>query len=424
MDIPPDDASPFERVSYFFHWASRHLNLSEDTCEFLGTPWREVQVSVLIRLDTGRISTFPGFRVQYNGARGPYKGGIRFNEHVTLDEVRALAALMTWKTALVDIPYGGAKGGVRCCPRDMSDGELNRLTRRFTHNIQDILGPTRDIAAPDMGTDARAMAWMMDAYSQIKGYTPAIVTGKPVELGGSYGRDSATGRGAMYVMNEAIKHYHLPVSKVRLVIQGFGNVGSWLARLAVEEGHSVIAVSGSAGGIYNPQGLDIEAVLAHREEAGTVQGFPGAEPVTNEELLELPCDVLAPCAVEKVIHEGNASRIQAKMVLEAANNPVTPRGSHVLGERGIVAIPDVLANAGGVIVSYFEWAQNIQQFRWDEERINRELRRIITGAFREMCQRAEVESLTPRQSSFAIGVARVARAAELRGLHLGDVAQA
>ena len=423
MDVPADDASAFERVSYFFRWASRHVGLREDVCEFLSLPWREVQVSLPIRMDSGRLRTFMGYRVQYNGARGPYKGGIRFNENADVDEVRALAALMTWKTALVDVPYGGAKGGVQCTPRELSDGELNRLIRRYAQNIHDVLGPTRDIPAPDLGTDSRAMAWFMDAYSQLHGYTPAIVTGKPVELGGSYGRDAATGRGALFVMEEALGRHGLVDGGARVVVQGCGQVGSWFARLAHQAGHRVIAISDYKGGIHDGNGIDIDALLRYGGPSRNIHGFPGAEPITNADLLELHCDVLAPAAVENVIHEGNADRVQAKMVLEAANAPVTPRAAEILRDRGVIAMPDVLTNAGGVIVSYFEWAQNIQQFRWDEERVNSELRRLIVNAFREVSERADAEGLTPRQASFAIGVERVARAAELRGLDQGDLAQ-
>ena len=414
MYLPPDDAGAFAQVSCYFDWASDHLGLSDDVHDLLGTPWREIRVSVPVRLDNGRVRTYTGYRVQYNGARGPYKGGIRYHQAADLDEIRALAALMTWKTALVDIPFGGAKGGVQCSPKDLSERELNRLTRRFTQNIEHLLGPTRDIPAPDMGTNAQTMAWIMDSYGQIHGHTPAIVTGKPIELGGSLGRDAATGRGTVFVLDEVISRYEMKAGAT-LAIQGFGNVGSWVARLAPLAGHTVIAVSDVSGGIYNPGGLDIRRLMGHVKETGSVHGFSGTDEVTNEELLELPCDVLIPAAIEKVIHERNADKIQARIVLEAANHPVTPIAGHILTERGIVGVPDLLTNSGGVIVSYFEWAQNIQQFRWEEDRVNAELKRIITDGFRAVCERAEADNITLRQAASAIGVARVARAADLRG---------
>jgi len=414
MEIPADDATGFDQVSFYFNWAASHLDLSDDLRSLLGTPWRELRVSVPVRLDNGHVQTYSGYRIQYNAARGPYKGGIRYHEYADIDEVRALAALMTWKTALVDVPFGGAKGGVQCSPRQMSEDELNRLTRRYTQSIEHLLGPSRDIPAPDMGTDSKTMAWMMDAYGQIHGHTPAIVTGKPVELGGSYGRESATGRGVVYVLGEAVRHYEL-TDRTKVVIQGFGNVGSWTARFADLEGYCICGVSDVDGGTYNPHGLDLPALVEHVQENATVRGFPQGDDVPNDEMIELPCDVLIPAAIEKVIHSRNAPKLQARLIIEAANNPVTPRADEILTDRGIITVPDVLSNAGGVIVSYFEWAQNIQQFRWNESRVNSELQRMITAGFETIKRRSSEHSLTLRQSAYATGVERVARAVELRG---------
>ncbi|MCH8283549.1 MAG: Glu/Leu/Phe/Val dehydrogenase [Chloroflexi bacterium] len=415
MSNMAEKVSAFEEVCSVFDWAADHLELDDGLREILRRPWRELTVSVPVRLDNGKVQNFTGYRVQYNAARGPYKGGIRYHLNADIDEIRALASLMTWKTALVDIPFGGAKGGVQCNPRELTSNELNRLTRRYTANIHHILGVNRDIPAPDMGTDSQTMAWMMDAFGQIEGHSPAIVTGKPIELGGSYGRTAAPGRGAVYVLEEAMKHREMAVQGAQVVVQGFGQVGSWIARLLPPLGFKVVAVSDIRGGVYNPKGLDVEQLLAHQKEAGSVVRFPGAEPVTNQELLELPCDVLVPAAVERVITQENAPRIKARVVLEAANHPSTPAADDVFNDRGILVIPDVLANAGGVIVSYFEWVQNIQQYRWDEERVNAELKRIIIVALDTVQARVDGQSITMRQASMAVGVQRVARAAEIRG---------
>ena len=415
MSNMAEKVSAFEEVCSVFDWAADHLELDDGLREILRRPWRELTVSVPVRLDNGKVQNFTGYRVQYNAARGPYKGGIRYHLNADIDEIRALASLMTWKTALVDIPFGGAKGGVQCNPRELTSNELNRLTRRYTANIHHILGVNRDIPAPDMGTDSQTMAWMMDAFGQIEGHSPAIVTGKPIELGGSYGRTAAPGRGAVYVLEEAMKHREMAVQGAQVVVQGFGQVGSWIARLLPLLGLKVVAVSDVRGGVYNPKGLDVQQLLAHQKEAGSVVRFPGAEPVTNQELLELPCDVLVPAAVERVITQENAPRIKARVVLEAANHPSTPAADDVFNDRGILVIPDVLANAGGVIVSYFEWVQNIQQYRWDEERVNAELKRIITVALDTVQARVDGQSITMRQASMAVGVQRVARAAEIRG---------
>jgi glutamate dehydrogenase (NAD(P)+) len=407
--------STFDEVNVFFDRAADRLGLADGVREMLRNPWRELQVSVPIRMDDGEIKVFTGYRIQHNGARGPYKGGIRFHPDADREEVRALGSLMTWKTALVDVPFGGAKGGIQCDPRTLSEGELNRLTRRYTQNIEHLLGVNRDIPAPDLGTNSQTMAWMMDAYSQIHGYTPGIVTGKPVELGGSVGRDSATGRGAIYVTTEIAKDLSLDPAGAKIVVQGFGQVGSWAARIAGEMGCTVIAVSDVDGGTYNPQGLDVEALVDIKDEGGMVGDFKGGEPITNEELLELDCDILIPAAIDRVIDAENAPRIKASVIIEAANHPLTPEADDILNDRGVKIVPDILVNAGGVVVSYFEWTQNLYQHSWDMERVNDELSKIMTRAYKSVRSRVEKENITYREAAFLIGLERVAHISRLRG---------
>lgn len=405
----------FDEVNLFFDRAADRLRLDDGMRDLLRKPWRELTVSVPVRMDDGTLRVLDGYRIQHNAARGPYKGGTRFHPQADINEVRALASLMTWKTAVVDIPFGGAKGGVQCDPGAMSESELNRLTRRYTANIAHLLGVNRDIPAPDMGTNSQTMAWMMDAYGAIEGYTPGIVTGKPIELGGSVGRDAAPGRGAMYVMDEAAKDVGLAVDGARIVVQGFGQVGSWAARAAHEMGCKVIAVSGIEGGIYDPGGLDIPRVEEYYREGSRLTDFPGADAVSNAELLEIDCDALVPAAVEGVIHDGNADRIKATVVVEAANHPVTPEGDAVLNERGVYVLPDILVNAGGVVGSYFEWTQNLYQHKWDEDEVNAELHKIMTSAYRAVWGVVQREGVTFREAAFLLGVGRVRHAAELRG---------
>ena len=405
----------FEEVNVFFDQAADRLELDDGIREMLRMPWRELQVSVPVRMDNGRIEVFAGYRIQHNGARGPYKGGVRFHPDADVEEVRALASLMTWKTALVEIPFGGAKGGVQCDPLTMSNGELNRLTRRYTQNIEHLLGVNRDIPAPDLGTNAQTMAWMMDAYGQIHGHTPGIVTGKPVELGGSVGRDSATGRGAIYVTTEMAKDMNMDPAGARIVVQGFGQVGSWAARIAAEQGCTVIAVSDVDGGTFNSQGLDVEALVKLKDEGGSVQNFKGGESISNNDLLELDCDILIPAAIDRVIHADNAPRVKAKVIIEAANHPLTPEADDILNDRGIRIVPDILVNAGGVVVSYFEWTQNLYQHTWDMDRVNDELSKIMTRAFTSVKDRVQAEGVTYREAAFLIGLERVAHVAELRG---------
>ncbi len=407
--------STYDEVNVFFDRAAERLGLPGGVRDLLRSPWRELRVSVPVRMDDGSIEVFNGYRVQHNGARGPYKGGVRFHPDADQEEVRALASLMTWKNALVDIPFGGAKGGVQCDPLKLSTDELNRLTRRYTTNIQHLIGVNRDIPAPDLGTNAQTMAWMMDAYGQIHGYTPGIVTGKPVELGGSIGREQATGRGTVFVARSAAVDHGMDPIGARIVVQGFGNVGSWTAVLAEELGCKVVGVSDVNGGVHNDRGIDVAALLEYQRESGTVVGFHGAEDVDNEELLELDCEVLIPAAIDRVVHEGNAPRVKAKLVVEAANHPLTPEADEILADRGITIVPDILVNAGGVIVSYFEWTQNLYQHRWTLDEVNTELDAIITKAYREVRETALKDGLTYRDAAFGIGVGRVAEVARIRG---------
>jgi len=412
---PTATLSPAESVVRTMEASAGRLGVSPDVIALLRSAWREMQVQVPVRMDNKSVRIFTGYRVQHNGARGPYKGGVRYHPSADLEEVRALAMLMTYKCALLDLPFGGAKGGVQCDPVRMSEQELNRLTRGYVGHIGMIIGPNRDIPAPDMGTNAQTMAWMMDGYGQRYGYTPEIVTGKPVELGGSYGREQATGRGVAAVMREYAAVEGVNPRDVRVVVQGYGNVGSWTCRIAAEAGFRVVGVSDVKGGIANPEGIDIPRLDRHFAVAGSVAGFPDAEPVTNDGLLELDCDYLVPAAVGEVITGENAPLVHARAVIEAANHPVTLDGDDVLAQRGIVVLPDILVNAGGVTVSYFEWTQNIQQFRWPLERVNQELEVRMRAAFREVQARAAKDGTRPREAAFDVAVDRVARAITLRG---------
>jgi glutamate dehydrogenase (NAD(P)+) len=361
------------------------------------------------------VRVFPGYRVQHNGARGPYKGGVRYHPEADLDEVRTLASLMTWKCALTELPFGGAKGGVQCDPTTMSNNELNHLTRRYTQNIAHIIGVNRDILAPDMGTNAQTMAWMMDAYGQLDGYTPGIVTGKPVALGGSLGRESATGRGVYMVLRELCRELGRDPKTTTLAIQGYGNVGSWTARFAFEAGFPVQAVSDISGAVYNEGGLDIDALQRHRREGGALIDFPGGAQITNADLLALPCSVLIPAAGGDAVTEANCEQVRADIIIEGANHPLTSEADAALSERGVLVVPDILANAGGVIVSYFEWTQNIQRFRWDEERVISELEQTLTLAYRSVRELARERRLPMRRAAYLIAVDRVAEAIRLRG---------
>ncbi|MBI3933222.1 MAG: glutamate dehydrogenase [Acidobacteria bacterium] len=407
--------NPREITSYNFRLAADRLGLDAEMRTLLTTPFRELRVEVPVRLDDGSLKVFLGYRIQHNGVRGPAKGGIRYHPMVTVDEVRALAEAMTWKTAIVNIPFGGAKGGIVCDPRTMSQRELERLTRKFTSRIQVILGPFRDIPAPDMNTNAQVMTWIFDEYSQHHGYTPACVTGKPVELGGSLGREAATGNGATILIRELMKELGRPLQGATVVLQGFGNVGSHAARALTREGAKIIGIGDYYGGIFSPKGIPMDDLFQHLSATGKIQGFPGTEPICNDDLLELPCDILVPAALECVIHKGNAERIQAAVIAEAANLPTTPEADEILNRKGIIILPDVLTNAGGVTVSYFEWTQNLQQHFWEEDKVNAEMQRILVKAFRNVMDRAKSEKISFRTSAYCIAVERVARAEKLRG---------
>ena len=415
MTAETRELTPFEEVNLFFDESAQRLALPDGCREMLRQPWRELRVQVPVRMDDGHIEVFTGYRVQHNGARGPYKGGVRYHPLADIEEVRALASLMTWKNALVNLPFGGAKGGVQCDPRQLSETELNRLTRRYTLNIEHLLAPHRDIPAPDLGTNSQTMAWMMDAYGQLHGNSPAIVTGKPVELGGSLGREAATGRGVAYVLQQAAPDLRLDLRGLRVVVQGFGNVGSWAAQILQEMGCRIIGVSDVGGGMHNTQELDIARLSEYKMLGASVAEYPDGERVTNAELLELDCDVLVPAAIDNVINKRNAARVRASLVLEAANHPVTFEGDKILNDRGITVLPDILVNAGGVTVSYFEWTQNLQEFRWEEERVNEELRKVLARAYRSVHEKAVAQGINYRQAAFDIGVERVARTVNLRG---------
>ncbi|MDQ1445420.1 MAG: glutamate dehydrogenase [Acidimicrobiaceae bacterium] len=414
--MPP--LSSYEMVNAYFDEAAQLVRLKDELYEVLKTPYREIDVQVPVRMDNGELRTFRGYRVQHNGARGPYKGGMRYHATADLEEVRALASLMTWKTALLDLPFGGAKGGIACDPTGMSPREVEAMTRRFTLAISHVLGVNRDIPAPDVNTNAQVMAWMMDAYSSRYGYSPAIVTGKPVDLGGAPGREAATGRGVVYVLVAAAKLWGIDLSTARVAIQGFGNVGSWVARELHNGGVAVVALSDVSGGVSHPKGLNVPALLdwaSGRRPLCEVKQTGGVDRISNEELLSLECDVLIPAALGEVINEANADLVRASVVVEAANNPTTPEADKIMGDRGIKVVPDVLANAGGVTGSYFEWAQNIQQFRWKEERFNQELEDAMVRAFAATADFADRHGVSLRRAAFAIGIERVARASRLRG---------
>jgi len=373
-------------------------------------------VEVPLKRDDGSLKVFLGYRVQHNGSRGPQKGGIRYHPDVDLDEVRGLASLMTWKTALVDIPFGGAKGGVNCDPTELSVSELERLTRKFTSRIAIVLGPYRDIPAPDVNTGPQVMAWMMDEYSIRQGFTLAIVTGKPLALGGAPGREEATGYGVAVVTREACKDFGIHLDRATVVIQGFGNVGSNAARFLSRMGAKIIGVSDVKGGIYSSRGLDIEKLISYARQNKSPVGFPDSEPISNEDLLELQCDILIPAALESVITKANVNNVKARIVVEAANAPTSTIGDAVLTEdRGIPVLPDILANAGGVVGSYFEWAQNIQQMRWDTEEFNRKLEVYMTRAYRSVYELSREKKVFLRTAAFMIAIQRVVEAEKLRG---------
>lgn len=394
------------------------LGLEPQIYQHLRHPKRSLIVSVPIWTDAGDLEVFTGYRVQHSMILGPSKGGIRYHPDVDLEEVTALAMLMTWKCALMGLPYGGAKGGVRCDPLKLSPRELERLTRRFASEIHLCIGPDRDIPAPDMGTNEQVMAWIMDTYSMTKGYSvPAVVTGKPIEIGGSLGRREATGRGVMFTTREALKHLGMPVEGARVAVQGFGNVGAIGAELLQELGCTIVAVSDSRGGIYNPKGLDARDVMRHKKETGAVAGYPGTDTVTNKELLGLDCEVLVPAALENEITRENADRIKARVIAEGANGPTTPEADEILFDKGAFVIPDVLANAGGVTVSYFEWVQGLQSFFWSEKEVNDNLEKIMVKAFQDVLAISQRREVNMRIAAYILAIDRVATATLLRGIY-------
>ncbi|KAK9157599.1 hypothetical protein Scep_004173 [Stephania cephalantha] len=437
-----------------FKQAARLLGLDSKLEKSLLIPFREIKVECTIPKDDGSLVSYVGFRVQHDNARGPMKGGIRYHPELVLklrslqsplqyviigvfpiiayirtrsvesgllqnlvdpDEVNALAQLMTWKTAVANIPYGGAKGGIGCAPGELSISELERLTRVFTQKIHDLIGTHTDVPAPDMGTNSQTMAWMLDEYSKFHGYSPAVVTGKPVDLGGSLGRDAATGRGVLFATEALLREHGKSISGQRFVIQGFGNVGSWAAQLIYENGGKVVAVSDISGAIKNSKGIDVPSLLKHTIEKRGVKGFNGADPIDANSILVEDCDVLIPAALGGVINRENANGIRAKFIIEAANHPTDPEADEILSKKGVVILPDILANSGGVTVSYFEWVQNIQGFMWEEEKVNNELKTYMTNGFKDVKEMCQTHNCDLRMGAFTLGVNRVARATVLRG---------
>ncbi len=409
------EVSNLEIVRHYFDRAVAHLEIPDDVAAVFWEPYREVSVQIPVRLSDDKIHTFTGYRIQHNGARGPYKGGIRFHSEVDIDEVRALASLMTWKTAVADIPFGGAKGGVNVPAEELNQDELQEVSRSFMSKIDKVLGPTRDIPAPDVNTNAQVMAWMMDEYGKLHGHTPAIVTGKPISLGGSYGREAATGRGCIFCYREAAPDLGLAPADTSFVVQGYGNVGSWAARILQELGGTMVAASDSRGAIRNDDGIDADALYRHLQDGGALAEFEAAEPISPDELIETPCDLFIPAALGGMIHEANADRMQCKVLLEGANSPTTPAADEILLGKGVHVIPDVIANAGGVVASYFEWVQNLQHLRWPERRVNNKLGRIMRRGYRGVCARAEADEIPLREAAFVVGIERVVDASRTRG---------
>jgi glutamate dehydrogenase (NAD(P)+) len=413
-----DIVNPYDVAVSQFDEAADRLGLSQAMRAILRKPKRELIVNFPVRMDNGDVEMFTGYRVQHNINRGPAKGGIRFSPEVSLDEVRALAMWMTWKCAVVNIPFGGAKGGVLCDPHKLSRAELERLSRRYATEISILIGPNSDIPAPDMNTNPQVMAWMMDTFSMHHGYSiPAVITGKPLAIGGSEGRLEATARGVQFVTRDAMIDLGMNPEECKVVIQGFGNVGSISARLLQELGCKVVGISDIRGGVYNPHGIDIHQALHYSKEHGNLAGLPNTEAVSNWELLTLPCDILIPAAVENQLTRHNATHVKARLIIEAANGPTTPEADVILNDRGVTIVPDILANAGGVTVSYFEWVQDLQRFFWAEHEINNRLESIMTRAYRAICEKALQQETNLRMGAYLLAVARVAEATEIRGVY-------
>ncbi|HLL72083.1 MAG TPA: Glu/Leu/Phe/Val dehydrogenase [Pyrinomonadaceae bacterium] len=419
-DVVPEakEANPFESMMSRFDRAAKLLDLNPDLYAVMRVPNRELKVYIPVRMDSGRIQVFEGFRVQHNFARGPAKGGIRYSPDVTIEEVRALAAWMTWKCAVVNVPFGGGKGGVICDPWQMSQGELERLTRRYASELIDIIGPEKDVPAPDMNTNEQTMAWIMDTYSMHARHTVnAVVTGKPIALGGSQGRREATGRGVLFVVNEAMKKFKMTPPSTRVVVQGSGNVGGIGAQLMHEAGYKIIAISDMHGGIYNPAGIDIPAAMEHLRATRSFEEYPNAERVSNSELLEIECDVLVPAATENQITSQNAERINCKVLAEGANGPTTAAADEILQRKGIFVIPDILANAGGVTVSYFEWVQDRMGYFWKEDVVNERLQDVMVASFNELVKFAEKHNVDTRTAAYMLAIDRVAYDTRMRGIY-------
>jgi glutamate dehydrogenase (NAD(P)+) len=421
---PPISVTPIKEDLNSFRIATRQFDYAAEKCglepglgEVLRRPRRALWLSLPVKMDDGTIRVFEGFRVQHNSARGPCKGGIRYHPNVTFDEVKALATWMTWKCAIVNIPFGGAKGGIVCDPHKLSHDELERLTRRYAYEISPLIGPDKDIPAPDVYTDAQVMAWIMDTYSMTHGSSaPGVVTGKPLFLGGSLGRNEATARGCLFTIRAACNELGVELNQATVAIQGFGNAGSISAQLLSKEGAKIIAVSDSHGGVLNHAGVNVEELIAHKAKTGSVAGFPGSSAISSEAVLELPCEILIPAALENQITMQNAERVQARIVAEAANGPTTPDADLVLHNRGITVIPDVLANAGGVTVSYFEWVQDLQELFWDEDDVNRRLERVMVKAFADVHDTATKHNVEMRTGAYILAIERVAKAMRTRGI--------
>jgi len=408
--------SGIEIARRYFDQAADHMDLSKNMRTLLLTAERELKVQISLEMDNGEIATFIGYRVQHDRARGPMKGGLRYHHEVDAEEVRALATLMTWKTAVVNIPYGGAKGGITLDVRQLSTGELERVTRKFVDQIHDLIGPDTDIPAPDMGTNSQVMAWIMNQYTKFHGFNPACVTGKPVELHGSEGREEATGRGVAILTGAVLERLKRDPRKTTVALQGFGNVGGYAAQFLFEMGVKILGIADAFGGVWNPEGLNIPALLMYANQHGGVKGFPEAEPISNAELLASKVDVLIPAALGGVLTEDNAHDVQAEIIIEAANNPTRPEADEIFDKRNILVLPDILANAGGVTVSYFEWVQNRQHFKWELARVRKELDRILTDSFEKVWTVAEQKKVSLRTAAYIIGIGRVGRATVLGGI--------
>lgn len=407
----------FEQTNYYIRRAAGVLELGKNLLTNLETPNREIKVEIAIERDDGELATFIGYRVQHNNLRGPYKGGLRYHPTVDPEEVQSLASLMTWKTAVVNVPFGGAKGGISCDPNKLSPRELQKITRAFVDGIHDVIGPDRDIPAPDVNTNAQVMAWILDQYRKYHGHQPGVVTGKPVDLFGSLGREAATGRGVTIITARAAKDLlNKPVAGLKVAVQGFGNVGSWTARLLAAEGAKIVAIGDVSGGLAHPEGIDIPALLRYSDRNKKIAGFPGAAATSGDAVLTADCDVLIPAALGNVLTADNAASVRAKLIVEGANAPTTPQADEIFERRGVPVVPDILANAGGVTVSYYEWVQNLQNFNWTETRVNEELGTAMAAAYDNVVRTAKDKKVPLRAAAFVVALGRVARAQALRGI--------